>query len=171
MFAIDTNLLVYAHNEDSAFHKKAAEFLERVMNEYDADGNLTVCFPAQVFHEFINVITRQTLRKPLSLEEAIDVVQDYLDSGIHVVSPKETQIQTWLQLLRTVTTRKKIFDVALVMGGSPSVKGSLSSLLCPDGTHAPVSSRNNTFATSFGRSRCETHVGVHVLDLINGAPI
>ena len=114
MFAIDTNLLVYAHNEDSAFHQKAAEFLERVMNECDADGNLSVCFPAQVFHEFINVITRQTLRKPLSLEEAIDVVQDYLDSGIHVVSPKETQIQTWLQLLRTVTTRKKIFDVALV---------------------------------------------------------
>ena len=110
MFAIDTNLLIYAHNEDSEFHKRAVAFLERVMNEQDEDGNPTICFPTQVFTEFINVITRQTLRKPLSLEEAIHVVQEYLDAGIQVISHQETQIQTFLQLLRTVTTRKKMFD-------------------------------------------------------------
>ncbi len=114
MFAIDTNLLVYAHNEDSEFHAHAVAFLERVMNEYDEDGNLTICVPTQVFTEFINVITRHTLRKPLSLEEAIDVVQEYLDAGIQVVSHQTTQMQTFLALLKTVTTRKKTFDVALV---------------------------------------------------------
>lgn len=74
MFAIDTNLLIYAHNEDSEFHQPAVTFLERVMNEEDEDGNLMICFSTQVFTEFINVITRQTLRKPLALDEAIAVV-------------------------------------------------------------------------------------------------
>jgi predicted nucleic acid-binding protein len=114
MFAIDTNLLIYAHNEDSEFHKGAVAFLERVMNEQDEDGNPTICFSTQVFTEFINVITRQTLRKPLSLDEAIDIVQEYLDAGIQVLSHQDTQLQTFLDLLRTVTTRKKMFDVALV---------------------------------------------------------
>ncbi|MEW6609433.1 MAG: PIN domain-containing protein [bacterium] len=89
MFAIDTNLLIYAHNEDSEFHKGAVIFLERVMNEQDENGNPTICFSTQVFTEFINVITRQTLRKPLSLNEAIDVVQEYLDAGVQVISHQE----------------------------------------------------------------------------------
>ncbi len=114
MFAIDTNLLVYAHNEDSQFHDHAVTFLERVMNERDEEGNLTICVPTQVFTEFINVMTRNTLRKPLSLQEAIDVVQEYLDTGIQVVSHQPTQMQTFLDLLKTITTRKKTFDVALV---------------------------------------------------------
>ncbi|MCP4401926.1 MAG: PIN domain-containing protein [bacterium] len=113
MFAIDTNLLVYAHNEDSQFHHDAVTFLERVMNERDEDGNLTICIPTQVFTEFIHVITRQAIQKPLSLQEAIDVVQEFLDAEIQVVSHQSTQIQTFLDLLRTVTTRKKTFDVAL----------------------------------------------------------
>jgi predicted nucleic acid-binding protein len=114
MFAIDTNLLIYAHNEDSEFHQGAVVFLERVMNEQDDDGNPTICFPTQVFTEFINVITRQTLQKPLSLDEAIDVIHEYLDAGVQVLSHQETQLQTFLTLLRTVTTRKKMFDVVLV---------------------------------------------------------
>ncbi len=44
MFAIDTNLLIYAHNEDSELHQGAVTFLERVMNEQDDDGNPTICF-------------------------------------------------------------------------------------------------------------------------------
>ncbi len=111
MFAIDTNLLIYAHNEDSEFHQGAVTFLERVMNEQDNDGNPTICFSAQVFTEFINVITRQTLLNPLSIDEAIDVVHEYLEAGVRVISHKETQLQTFLTLLRTVTTRKKMFDV------------------------------------------------------------
>lgn len=71
MFAIDTNVLVYAHNEDSEFNDKATVFLEKVMNEQDEKGNLTVCLPSQVLTEFVNVITHQRLVKPLSLPKAI----------------------------------------------------------------------------------------------------
>ena len=45
MFAIDTNILVYAHNKDSEFNEKATLFLEKVMNDRDEEGNLSVCIP------------------------------------------------------------------------------------------------------------------------------
>lgn len=113
MFAIDTNLLIYAHNEDAEFHAQSAHFLERVFNDYNADGQLSICLSTQVITEFMNMMTRQTLRKPLSIQEASRIVQDYLDTGVHVLAHKDTQIQTFLTLLKTVTTRKKMFDVAL----------------------------------------------------------
>jgi len=113
MFAIDTNILVYAHNKDSEFNKKATAFLEKVMNDRDKEGNLPVCIPAQVLMEFINVITRQNLKSPLSLKEAINAVQDYLDFDTQIINQRETQIQTFIELLSTVSTRKKVFDVVL----------------------------------------------------------
>jgi len=114
MFAIDTNLLVYAHNEDSEFNEKSAAFLEKVLNERNEDGNLGICIPAQVLTEFVNVITRHNVRSPLSLSEAINLVQDYLDTGVTIISQKESQIHTFLDVLASVTTRKNIFDVALI---------------------------------------------------------
>lgn len=113
MFAIDTNILVYAHNKDSEFNKRATVFLEKVMNDRDENGNLSVCIPAQVLTEFINVITRQNLKSPLSLPEAIKIIQDYLDADIQIINQRETQIQTFIELLSSVTTRKKVFDVVL----------------------------------------------------------
>lgn len=114
MFSIDTNILVYAHNTDSEYNERATAFLEIVLNERNEEGNLTVCLTAQVLMEFINVITRQNLEKPLSLSEAIQVTNDYLEIGITVINQRETQIRTFLDLLSSVTTRKKVFDIALV---------------------------------------------------------
>ncbi len=37
-----------------------------------------------------------------------------LDTGITIVSAQPTQLETLLDLLTSVTTRKKIFDIALV---------------------------------------------------------
>ena len=71
MFAIDTNLLIYAHNTASEFNTDAKTFLEKVMNENDTQGNLSVCLPAQVLMEFVQVITWQRLESPLSLSKAI----------------------------------------------------------------------------------------------------
>ena len=114
MFSIDTNILVYAHNTDSEYNERATAFLEKVLNARDEEGNFTVCLTAQVLMEFLNVITRQNLEKPLSLPEAIQVTNDYLETGIKVINQRETQIRTFLDLLSSVTTRKKIFDIALV---------------------------------------------------------
>ncbi len=48
MYALDTNMLIYAHNTASPFHPHAKVFVEQVMNTRDADGHLSVCLPAQV---------------------------------------------------------------------------------------------------------------------------
>lgn len=114
MYALDTNILVYAHNVKSPYHASAKVFVERVMNARNADGQLAVCFPAQILTEFLNVITWHRLEAPLPLPDAIQVVQAYLDTGVTILSPKPTQLVTLLNLLSSVTTRKKVFDVALV---------------------------------------------------------
>lgn len=113
MFAIDANLLVYAHNSGSALNDKAAFFLEKVMNETDENGNLFVCLTPQILTEFVHVITWQKLEQLLSIPEAAEIVQDYLDSGIKIVTQRETQMRTFLELLRSAATRRRIFDVFL----------------------------------------------------------
>ena len=114
MYAIDTNLLVYAHNKDAAYHKRAEAFIEQVMNERDAQSRFQVCIPAQVLVEFLNVITWSKLEAPLSLAQAIRIAQTYIDSGVPIIHAQPTQLSTCLALLAGVTTRKKVFDVVLV---------------------------------------------------------
>lgn len=109
MFAIDTNILVYAHDKSSPFNRKAVSFIETKMNKEISD----FCIPSQVISEFINAITRNSLPNPLTLKESIGVVRNYLDFGITIINPKETQTQTFLDVLSKVKTRKKIFDVVL----------------------------------------------------------
>lgn len=113
MYALDTNLLVYAHNTASSYHLKAKTFVEKVMNDRDSEGKLTVCLSLQVLMEFLNVITWQRLEAPLPLPAAIQTVQDYIDTGITILYPRPTQLQTLLALLEDVGTRKRIFDIAL----------------------------------------------------------
>jgi predicted nucleic acid-binding protein len=105
--------LSVAHNQDSELNSKAKAFLETVMNDRDEDGNLSVCLPTQVLTEFISVITKQVLENPLSLSEAISVVRDYLDSEVVIIHQTGNQLETFLDLLSSVTSRKKIFDVVL----------------------------------------------------------
>ena len=114
MYALDTNILVYAHNVKSPYHASAKRFVEQVMNARNADGQLSVCFPAQILMEFLHVITWQRLEAPLPLPDAIQVVQEYRATGVTILYPQQTQLETLIDLLTSVTTRKKIFDVALV---------------------------------------------------------
>jgi hypothetical protein len=113
MYAVDTNILVHAHNNDSPLNKKAKTFLGKVMNQRDMNGNLTICIPAQVFLEFIHVITWERLESPISFSQALHVVQEYLDTGITIVHQRETQLQSFLDLAQSLTTRKRVFDIAL----------------------------------------------------------
>lgn len=114
MYALDTNILVYAHNVDSVNHEKAKAFLEEVMTVTDEDGEYQVCIPAQVLIEFLNVITWSRLESPLALHEATEIAKDYLHSGVDIIHSTQNQLNTLFALLESVKSRKKIFDVALV---------------------------------------------------------
>lgn len=113
MYALDTNILVYAHNIGAARHEAAKAFVQDVMNRRDDEGMLSVCIPAQVLLEFLNVITWTRLEAPLSLTDALQIVRDYVESGVTILHQNQTQFYTLLELLETVKSRKKIFDVAL----------------------------------------------------------
>ena len=113
MYAIDTNILVYAHNVDSPRHKAATRFLEVELNRRDERGNWTVCIPAQALLEFLNTITWSRLESPLPLRVASEIVQAYVDLGVPIIHAKPTQLQTVLELLHQVNSRKNIFDVGL----------------------------------------------------------
>lgn len=114
MYAIDTNILVYAHNVDSPKHKAAKQFLEAELNRRDMLGRWTVCIPAQTLLEFLNTITWSRLESPLPLRAASEIVQAYVDFGVPIIHAKSTQLQTVLALLQRVNSRKNIFDVGLV---------------------------------------------------------
>ncbi len=109
MFAIDTNILVYAHDLDSPFNKSAIEFLENILN-LDIP---TAGIPTQVFAEFLNLITRHTLKRHLTMMEAISRIQDYINAGTPIIHQKPTQLLTFLALAQSTTTRKKTFDLYL----------------------------------------------------------
>jgi predicted nucleic acid-binding protein len=114
MYAIDTNIFVYAHNVSSPLIQKAKSFLEHIVADINGTEKTAIVIPLQVWAEFVNVCTRQNIGKPLSIPEAIKVVRKYTELlRIPVIYPKSTQLQTFLTLLETTTTRKKVFDVAL----------------------------------------------------------
>ena len=114
MYAIDTNILVYAHNTGAAHHERAKAFIEGVMSETDENGKYQVCIPSQVLIEFLNVITWSRLESPLSLNQATEIVKDYFHSGADIIHPSPNQLNTLFELLESVKSRKKVFDVALV---------------------------------------------------------
>lgn len=59
MIAVDTNLLIYAHREDSEFHKEALEALLNL-----ADGNQLWGIPWPCIHEFIAIATHPSIYDP-----------------------------------------------------------------------------------------------------------
>lgn len=114
MYAIDTNIFVYAHNVSSPLLQKAKSFLEYIVANVNGTEKTAIGIPLQVWAEFVNVCTRQNIGNPLSIPEAIKVVRKYTELlRIPVIYPQPTQLQTFISLLETTTTRKKIFDVAI----------------------------------------------------------
>ncbi|HLI10826.1 MAG TPA: TA system VapC family ribonuclease toxin [Alphaproteobacteria bacterium] len=76
MIAVDTNILVYAHREDSPFH--AAAFA-RVMAL--AEGLTSWAIPWPCLHEFLAIVTHPRIyAPPTPLPRALDQVEAWLES-------------------------------------------------------------------------------------------
>jgi toxin-antitoxin system PIN domain toxin len=61
LIALDTNLLVYAHREDSPFHEKAREVIAGL-----AEGSGAWALPWPVAHEFLAIVTHARIYNPPS---------------------------------------------------------------------------------------------------------
>lgn len=76
MIALDTNLLVYAHREDSPWHEVAYERLAEL-----AEGRTLWAIPWPCLHEFVAIVTHPRIyAPPTPLAGAIDQVEAWLES-------------------------------------------------------------------------------------------
>ena len=76
MIAVDTNVLVYAHRQDSPNHKAAASAIKRL-----AEGAALWGIPWPCVHEFLSVTTNRGIFKPPSPPGiAIQQVEIWMES-------------------------------------------------------------------------------------------
>lgn len=81
MIAIDTNILVYAHREDSPFHVQALGSLSALAN-----GTARWAIPWPCVHEFISVVTHPKIyNPPTPLPIALDTIKIWIDSPMCVM--------------------------------------------------------------------------------------
>ena len=76
MIAVDTNILVYAHREDSAWHDAAYNKIAEL-----AEGRAPWAILWPCIHEFLAVVTHARIYSPPTpLASAIDQVEAWLES-------------------------------------------------------------------------------------------
>jgi toxin-antitoxin system PIN domain toxin len=74
LIAIDTNILVYAHRQDSPWHPQAAESLRVV-----AEGDTSWALPWPCIHEFLSIVTHPRIYSPpTAAQRALDQVNAWL---------------------------------------------------------------------------------------------
>lgn len=76
MIAVDTNILVYAHREDSSFHDRAEPRVREL-----AEGKAGWAIPWPCVHEFLAIVTHPRIyAPPTPLAAALRQVDAWLDS-------------------------------------------------------------------------------------------
>ncbi len=76
MIAVDTNILVYAHREDSPWHVAAWRRLAQL-----AEGRPAWAIPWPCVHEFLAIVTHPRIfNPPTPLATALDCVSAWLES-------------------------------------------------------------------------------------------
>ena len=76
MIGVDTNILVYAHREDSEWHLAALELMVGL-----AEGRAPWAIPWPCVHEFLAIITHPRIfDPPTPLARALDKVDAWLES-------------------------------------------------------------------------------------------
>ena len=82
MIAFDTNILVYAHREDSPFHKKANSLLKTA-----AESKTSWAIPYPCLHEFYAIVTHTKIfNPPTPIELAIEQIESWIESpSLHLI--------------------------------------------------------------------------------------
>jgi toxin-antitoxin system PIN domain toxin len=76
VIAVDTNILVYAHREDSPWHGAAESWLRET-----AEGTAAWAIPWPCVHEFLAIVTHARIyQPPTPAERAVDQVDAWLES-------------------------------------------------------------------------------------------
>jgi len=74
MIAVDTNILVYSHREDSTFYEPALAAITKL-----AESNALWAVPWPVIHEFLAIVTHPRIYSPSTpLEDALLQVESWM---------------------------------------------------------------------------------------------
>lgn len=98
MTAVDTNILVYAHREDSPWHEPAAAAVRAL-----AEGPAPWAIPWPCIHEFLAIVTHPRIYDPSTpLAAALDQVAAWLESPTLVLLAEGTgYVDGLAELLRS----------------------------------------------------------------------
>ena len=111
MIAIDTNILVYAHREDSSFHAAALACVAQLANR-----RAPWAIPWPCVHEFFAISTHPRIYKPPTpAAKALDQIEAWLESPSVVLLAESgahwAQLKTLLQ--RAKTTGSAVHDARI----------------------------------------------------------
>jgi toxin-antitoxin system PIN domain toxin len=108
MTAVDTNILVYAHREDSEWHERAAAAVAELA---ESTGEWAIPWPC--LHEFLAIVTHPRIfRTPTPLDLAVGQVDAWLESpSLIVLSENEEYLDCFRELvLKARVTGARIHD-------------------------------------------------------------
>lgn len=102
MIAVDANILVYAHREESAWHEPAASVMRQL-----AEGRSSWAVPWPCLHEFLAIVTHPRIYAPPStMAQAMDQVEAWLESpSLVMLTEGEAH---WETLRRTLVSSKLV---------------------------------------------------------------
>ena len=98
MKVVDTNILVYAHRRDSAFHGQAAACVRGLAEDQNAWA-----IPWPCVHEFLAVVTNPRIfKQPTPLPVALAQVETWLDSpSLRLLAEEDGYWTVLARLLRS----------------------------------------------------------------------
>lgn len=95
MIAVDSNLLVYAHREDSPWHSAALNCLTGL-----AEGKVTWAIPWPCLHEFFAIVTHSKVYSPPTPHRvAVEQIEAWMESP-WLVLLSESDLYYWKLLRR-----------------------------------------------------------------------
>jgi toxin-antitoxin system PIN domain toxin len=112
LIAVDTNILVYAHREDSPFHSAASERMTKL-----AEGSATWAIPWPCLHEFLAIVTHPRIYSPASpLARALDQVDAWIESPTLVLLAEVAEHWSTLRALLAAgrTGGPRVHDARIV---------------------------------------------------------
>jgi len=112
LIAVDTNILIYAHREDSPFHDPASKRMTEL-----AEGASNWAIPWPCVHEFLAIVTHPRIyAPPTPLPRALDQVAAWLESSTLVLLAESAD--HWEMLRSLLSTGRiagpKVHDARIV---------------------------------------------------------
>ena len=109
-YLLDSNVIVYAVNYDSPFHKECLSFVSRAMK---GEINGFLC-EKSIYEVYAILSDSRRVEKPLSTTQIIDVLNKLVKSKLQVLYSNENTTEKALRLCKEYNiNRQDVFDMVI----------------------------------------------------------